>query len=201
MDDALAELGAHGEVHGLVADVSNQKEIAAAFTTADEIFGGKLDILINNAAVPASSILKTDPADYAHLLGVNLLGYLYCSRYAFDRMHLVKSGHMVNIGSLCADIRDKGADIYVAAKSGVDGFTDSFRKAVASHGIRVTQIHPGVVGTNLITESLEVQQERQHLNEMLKAEDVAEAVLYAVSLPDRVDITEIIIRPHGQSEL
>ncbi len=128
----------------------------------------------------------------------NVLGYLACAHHAVERMKKRKAGHIVNIGSMSADVREKDSSVYVATKSAIQGFSESFRKEVNEQGIKVTLIEPGAVGTDMQPVSVPDQQTNIENLEMLRAEDIAGAVLFAVSQPERCDIVELKIRPHLQ---
>lgn len=199
LDEALADfrkLKAPIEnLKGRLADVSKQEDIDALFTHIDETFG-QLDILVNNAALAFNSVLEGSYADWEYILKTNLLGYLACSRQAADRMRSTGQGHIINIGSMSADVREKESSVYVATKSGIQGFSESLRKEVNELGIKVSLIEPGAVGTDM--QPLEGQSEKQEKLKMLKAEDIAVAVYYCLSTPQRCDVVALQIRPHLQ---
>jgi NADP-dependent 3-hydroxy acid dehydrogenase YdfG len=200
VESTVAALSPYGNVYGMGADVGDPIDVRKVFFRADELFG-TLDFMINNAAVPARSVTNTGLEMINKILSVNLNGYLYCSHMAVERMHTKGRGHIVNIGSLSGDLRGGGADIYIAAKSGIDGFSDSLRKQVTPWGIKVSQVKPGLVGTNLISESPEEQHILQEQGKMLLPEDVADAIVYLISQPHRVSITDITVRPMAQGTL
>ena len=192
-----AELGERALA--LTADVSDPAQVAEAFRRIDAEWGG-LDVLVNNAALPANNVFNTPVEQWQAILGVNLLGYLYCAREAAERMK-GEGGHIVNVGSLCVRVLDNGCDLYVASKVGVQGFTDSFRKEVAGDGIMVTLVHPGQIASEMVTEN---GQEKAHAvseGSMLHPKDVAETIAFCLSRPRNVAISEIEVRPRGQMGL
>ena len=132
------------------------------------------------------------------MIKTNLLGYIACTREALDRMKPHKAGHIVNIGSMSADVREQGSSIYVATKSGIQGFSESLRKEVNEAGIKVTLIEPGAVGTDMQPVSVPDQRQKEENLEMLKAEDIAAAVLFTLTQPKRCDVVDLKIRPHLQ---
>jgi NADP-dependent 3-hydroxy acid dehydrogenase YdfG len=189
---------AGGDVHGLTADVSRHEDVLRVFQHADSRIGG-CDILINNAAVGAGSIVQTGYPEIRYAIETDLLAYLDCAREAIERMKQKGSGHIVNIGSMSAHVRDAGQDLYVAAKAGIRGFSESLRKQVNEMGIKVTLIEPGRVGAELGGKKEPAEQEqREDQLEMLKAEDIAECVGYCLVQPKRCDIVSVQIRPHRQ---
>ncbi|RFZ86114.1 SDR family oxidoreductase [Mucilaginibacter terrenus] len=200
LDDTLASVKGQefsGNLHGIVADLATSEGIDHLFSEADERFS-KLDVLINNAALAFQSVSEGDYADWEEVVKTNVLGYMGCTRKALDRMRANKSGHIVNIGSMSADIREQNSSIYVATKSAIQGFSEALRKEVNEAGIKVTLIEPGAVGTDMQPVSVPDQQEKEENLEMLKAEDIAGAILFALCQPKRCDVVNIQIRPHLQ---
>ncbi|MBK1438474.1 SDR family oxidoreductase [Parapedobacter sp. ISTM3] len=199
LEDALSDFRqptqSRGGLAGEVGDLVNPQDIERLFSRVDEEFG-QLDVLINNAGLAFNSILEGSYDDWAYILNTNLLGYLACSRQAIDRMRARGEGHIVNIGSMSADVREKDSSVYVATKSGIQGFSESLRKEVNDLGIKVTLIEPGAVGTDM--QPREGQEEQIEKLEMLKAEDIAVAIYYCLSTPKRCDVVEMQIRPHQQ---
>lgn len=203
LNDALQDIKASAngaQVVGLVADTTKPEDIDRVFQTADEQLGG-VDVLINNAAEAAQSILDSDYPEWQKVIQTNLLGYMATCRKAVDRMKTKRDGQIVNIGSLSAKVREKGSTVYVATKSAIEGFSEALRKEVNEMGIRVTLIEPGLVGTDMTVEKAPPQEQPQKEAEgqMLKAEDIAECVRYALIQPKRCDIVMVQIRPHMQA--
>ena len=112
-------------------------------------------------------------------------------------------GHVVNIASLAGRIANPNASAYAATKFGVVGFSESLRREVYKDQIRVTVIEPGVVATEL-GDRIENPAMKAGLKERLastaplQAEDVAAAVVYAVTQPQHASVNEILLRPTGQ---
>jgi NADP-dependent 3-hydroxy acid dehydrogenase YdfG len=198
--DALNDLERAGEACGIVADQARHEDVLKVFATAYEVFGG-VDILINNAAIAAESVLQTDHDQILYAIQTNLVGCLDCSKEAVARMKKKGGGHIVNIGSLSADLRESGEDLYVATKSALQGFTEALRKSVNQDGIKVTLIEPGLVGSDMIEMPVEKQRDKQEKLEMLQAEDIARAVHYCLTQPRRCEVITMQIRPHRQSTI
>lgn len=187
-----------GEIHGLLADSSRKEDIEHVFAAVDRQFGG-LDILVNNAALAYQSIMDGGYEDWQYIVNTNLLGYMACAHHAVLRMQAAGGGHIVNIGSMSADVREKNSSVYVATKAGIQGFSEALRKEVNPLGIKVTLIEPGAVGTDMQAATPpDKQREKEEQLEMLKAEDIAACVLYAISQPARCDVVTVQIRPHLQ---
>jgi NADP-dependent 3-hydroxy acid dehydrogenase YdfG len=186
-----------GKFQGIVADLSTKEGIAELFTEIDQRFT-RLDVFINNAALAAEGIDKGSFDEWQDVVQSNLLNYIACSHEAFTRMKEHKAGHIINVGSMSADIKKAGSSVYTATKSGIQGFTESLRKEVNEAGIKVTLIEPGLVGTDMPENSAEEQQQQQQEQKMLKTEDIAAAVYYTLIQPKRCDVVDIKIRPHLQ---
>lgn len=188
-----------GEVIGLTADTANPEDIQRVYKDVDTRMQG-LDILINNAALGYESIMEGGYQDWQYIVHTNLLGYMAMAHEAIGRMKANSSGHIVNIGSMSADVREKDSSVYVATKAGIQGFSEALRKEVNPLGIKVTLIEPGAVGTDMQSQyTPEEQRERQEQMKMLKAEDIAACVLYTITQPRRCDVVSLQIRPHLQS--
>jgi NADP-dependent 3-hydroxy acid dehydrogenase YdfG len=199
LNDAIKDIReAGGEVRGLTADVSDPQDVQRVFREFDRKMD-KLDILINNAALGYESVMKGDYEDWEYIVNTNLLGYMAMAHEAIERMKPHGEGHIVNIGSMSADVREKDSSVYVATKAGIQGFAEALRKEVNPLGIKVTLIEPGAVGTDMQSQySPEEQREKIEKMEMLRAEDIAACVLYTITQPKRCDVVTLQIRPHLQ---
>lgn len=139
------------------------------------------------------------------MIEVNGLGLLYCTHAALPIMGAAGSGHIVNVSSVAGRSAAMGAGVYNFTKFGVVGFSEALRQECTHANVRVTIIEPGYVETELqghntnplVTERIE--QMREEIGEVLVSEDIADAIAWAVSRPNRVSVNEILIRPTGQS--
>jgi NADP-dependent 3-hydroxy acid dehydrogenase YdfG len=197
LDDAMTDLRKVGwEVHGLTVDLSRREDVTRLFAEADRLLG-RLDILVNNAALGAGAIGEDSETDWEYVVRTNLVGYMGCAREAIARMRAAGAGHIVNIGSMSADVREEGSSIYVATKAAIQGFSESLRKEVNKLGIKVSLIEPGAVGTDM-QPAKETHAAQAESGEMLKAEDIADCVLFCLTQPKRCDVVAVSIRPHAQ---
>ncbi len=194
VENALKKLEKVGEVYGIAGDVSNIGDVTSVFHYVDETLGG-LDVLINNAGLPADGIGE-DLNNISYILQVNLDGYIYCAKLAEERFK--NGGYIINIGSLSAQTKDAKGEVYVASKSGVEGFSDSLRRSLFKKGVKVTLIEPGAVATGLHGLPMNEAMELADSNEMLKANDIAEIVFFCLSLDDRINIINIRVKPSRQ---
>lgn len=197
--DLIKAINRPTQCFGMVADVADPEDIKRIFEVIDIQFGF-LDVLINNAAVPYQSVMDGNYADWSYVIQTNLVGYMACTYEAVNRMLPRHSGHIVNIGSMSADVREQGSSVYVASKSGIQGFSEALRKELNEQGIKVTLIEPGATATDMQKQELSTEEMKEKVGsmEMLEAEDIARAVHYALSQPKRTDVVSLQIRPHLQ---
>jgi NADP-dependent 3-hydroxy acid dehydrogenase YdfG len=190
-----------GEVYGLVADQSKTEDLKLVFDEVDRRLGG-LDILINNAAIAAASAEETPLADIRYVLETNLIGLIQCTHLAIAKFKDKGRGQIVNIGSMSDSSRDSGTDVYVATKAGVNGFSESLRKQVNKLGIRVILVEPGLVGTDMTASEHPPEEQPSEIEEgtMLKAEDIAESVHFALVQPERCHIISMQVRPANEED-
>jgi NADP-dependent 3-hydroxy acid dehydrogenase YdfG len=194
---------AGGEATAITADVADQASAEQLVATVVERFG-KLDLLVNNAGVMMlAPFAEGAPADWRRMVEVNLLGLFYTTRAALPHLKRAGGGHVVNVSSVAGRIGFPMAAVYTATKFGVVGFSEALRKETLAQKTRVTVIEPGAVATELVehlsdSASKERIQEWQASMRQLQSEDIAQAILYAVTQPDRVNVNEILVRPTDQ---
>jgi NADP-dependent 3-hydroxy acid dehydrogenase YdfG len=163
---------------------------------------GSVDILVANAGLGLyGSIAEADPEDWRRMFEVNVLGVLYVTRAAVRHMFGRGSGDVIFVSSL-AGRRVPGADgaVYAATKHALTAVAEGLRMEVHKEGIRVITIEPGLVRTEFPESSYPSAREYYAQREYspLEAEDIAEAVLYAVEQRPRVSVNEILLRPTEQ---
>ncbi|MCE7008173.1 SDR family NAD(P)-dependent oxidoreductase [Kibdelosporangium philippinense] len=200
LHDELAETGAKVQI--VTLDVTDEQADKAAIQSTVEQFG-RLDVLVNCAGyMLLAPVIEADTADWTKMINTNVLGMMYLTHAALP--HLIESkGSIVQMSSIAARTVVKTASAYHASKFAVNGFSEGLRQEVTELGVRVIVIEPGTTQTELrdhITHAASkaaiearVAQYRQ-----LQAEDVAEAVRYAVTAPEHVAVNEILIRPTDQ---
>lgn len=198
LDDALSAVSpeaeqAGGEVHGMTADSSRQEDLEKVFAAVDEKLGG-LDILIANAALGAEPIHEMDEADWRYVIETNLLGYMACAQHAIAQME-GQGGQLLFVGSIATDIKKPGESVYAASKAGIQAFAETLRKEVQDKRIRVSVIQPGATGTDMQPGDDASRREAIARDEMLYAEEVAEAILFALTRSERADVVNLRIEP------
>ncbi|MER9326991.1 SDR family NAD(P)-dependent oxidoreductase [Mesorhizobium sp. M0488] len=193
---------AGGTALRIEADVTSNGDVTAMVEKVVSEWG-RLDILVNNAGVMLlSPAAEATLDDWRRMVELNLLALMGVTKAALPHLKAAK-GHIVNVSSIAGRVANPGASGYAATKFGVVGFSESLRREVYADKVRVTVIEPGLVRTELgdhITNAASKAGLDQRLATMeaLTAEDVAAAILYAVSQPARVNVNEIVIRPTDQ---
>ena len=193
----------NGEVYSQQLDVT-KKDDCNSFVQNVLKKWGSVDILVNNAGLMPLSFVKNLKIDeWDQMIDVNIKGVLYCTAAVVNHMIEQQSGHIVNISSVAGRIVFPAGSVYCATKHAITAFSEGLREELSVRkNIRVTCIEPGVVSTeltNTITdESLKGFVENSKKMESLKAEDIANAILYAVDAPKHVNVNEILIRPTTQ---
>ncbi|RKP51578.1 3-ketoacyl-ACP reductase [Cohnella endophytica] len=165
------------------ADISNRAEAERAVET---LIGelGSLDILLNNAGTGQFGTLsEMDPEQWERIIQTNLMGTYYVTRAALPTMLNQKSGSIVNIASTAGERGFATGSAYCASKFAVLGLTEALMQEVRKSNIRVTALTPSTVNTELAVKTgLPVGDE----DRMMQPEDVAELILAALKLPQRV---------------
>jgi NADP-dependent 3-hydroxy acid dehydrogenase YdfG len=205
LDELAEQIGAAGgTAHSFEVDIGDEQAARAFVEAAAEQMGG-LDILVNNAGVMLLGPIEgADTDEWRQMVNVNLLGLLYCTQTAMALIRESGGGDIVNLSSVAGRTASLGSGVYNLTKWGVNGFSESLRQEALNSGIRVTVVEPGFVATELqghntnpvVVEAIEKM--REQTGEVLAAEDIAAAILYAVSQPRRVSVNEMLIRPTGQ---
>ncbi|MCH7877377.1 MAG: SDR family oxidoreductase [Thaumarchaeota archaeon] len=192
-----------GEVFYQKLDVTQRSE-CENFAKAVLDKWGSIDILVNNAGLMPLSLFKNLKVDeWDRMIDVNIKGVLYCTASVILHMKEKKSGHIVNLSSVAGRIVFPTGSVYCATKHAIAAFSEGLRQEFSARSnIRVTSIEPGVVATELtdtITdESLQGFIENAKKMKTLQAEDIANAILYAVESPSHVNVNEVLIRPTTQ---
>ncbi|XP_053687359.1 farnesol dehydrogenase-like [Sabethes cyaneus] len=185
--------------HAAKCDVSKEEDILKTFRWIEQKFGG-VDVLINNAGIlRETSLTQADTQKIREVLDTNVMGLVLCSREAFQSMKKRSvDGHIVHINSIAGHQVPNfpGINIYPASKHAVTAITETMRHELRTEGtkIKVTSISPGAVRTEILPEIMLTSEVP-----LLKSEDIAEAVLYAVGTPPHVQVHELTIKPVGES--
>lgn len=180
---------AQDSVKVVPTDVTNKEEVDELMKIAQQTFGG-LDIVINSAGQMLSSKITDYQVDeWDSMIDVNIKGTLYTAQAALPTMLEQSSGHLINIASISGFEVTKSSTIYSATKAAVHTITQGLEKELAKTGVKVTSISPGMVDT-AITAAYNPSDRKK-----LDPQDIAEAVLYALTQPSHVNVNEITVRP------
>ena len=199
--DRIAQEG--GRAVAVGTDVGEEVQ-ARAFVERAHAELGRLDVLVNNAGVMLLGPIENAPTEeWRRMIHANVFGVLYCTHAALPLMSAQGSGHIVNVSSVAGRVARAGSGVYNLTKFGVGAFSESLRQEAVGLGVRVTLIEPGAVATELPghnrPEVLEQMAKRFQGVTPLAAEDIANAVLYAIAQPPNVSVNEVLVRPSGQA--
>jgi len=207
-EDRLADLverirGGGGRVLAAVCDVTQESQAHGLIRKAEEEFGS-VDILVNNAGVMLlSKVGKGLSDEWRQMFDVNVMGLLYATDAAIEVMKRQGGGHLVNVSSVAGrKVTREASGVYAGSKHAVGAISEGLRQELLEDNIRVTIIEPGAVETELATHITD-EEARESIGglaqiEILQAEDIANAIAYAVTQPERVSVNEILIRPTHQ---
>jgi 3-oxoacyl-[acyl-carrier protein] reductase len=179
-----------GEAEFLAADLSRADGVKAVFEALRHRYG-TLDVLVNNAGLGICGPMVEFPEQSLDLLlAVNVKGLFLCCQQAMRLMVPAHQGYIINISSVVGFKGYANQAAYTASKHAVMGITKSLAVEAQPHGIRVSAILPGAVDTDLM------QALRPDLDKalLMKPQDVADAVLFLLSLSDSAAVDEIYIR-------
>jgi len=178
-------VSAGGEALAVKMDVADAEQVKAGFKQVVERFG-RLDILVNNAAVTRDGLaMRMKKEDWEAVLQTNLTGAHFCIQQALPTMMKARAGRIINISSVVAQSGNAGQANYVAAKAGLIGLTKAIAIEIASRGVTVNAVAPGFIATPM-TDVLpdKVKEElkaRIPLGRMGSARDVASAIVFLAS--------------------
>jgi len=182
-------------------DVTDRSQVQALVDTAVERFG-RVDVMLNNAGLmPHSPLERLKVEDWERMVDVNLKGVLYGVAAALPYMKEKKTGHIVNVSSVAGHKVRPGSAVYAATKTAVRVLSEGLRQEVKPYNIRTTVLSPGAIATELpdsVTEPDVAENVRKIYEVAVAPEAFANAVAYALSQPDDVDVNEILFRPTRQ---
>jgi len=180
----------------IACDITKPADVERALARVEQQLGVP-DVLVNNAGIFLIKLLaETTPADFASALTTNLTAAFLFARAIVPKMVARGSGHLVTIGSISDYIGFSGSTAYAASKFGLRGMHEVIRQETAKSGVRTTLISPGPVDTD-IWDPVDPDSKPGFTKrkDMMRAEDVAAAVVYAVTQPEHVAVTEIRLLP------
>jgi NADP-dependent 3-hydroxy acid dehydrogenase YdfG len=206
-EDRLAMLserlsGAGGEIASIPCDVRQPEDAQRLMATTLERWG-KIDILVANAGFGyRQPIAEGDVAVWKDLLDTNVYGLLLTLRYGVPPMLERGAGHVVVTSSVAGRVVTPGGGVYCGSKFAASAIAEALRMEVASKGVRVTTIEPGVVISEFQAVARYTPDTVANMlrgAEPLVPADIARAVLFALEQPAHVGINELVVRPSGQA--
>ena len=177
LDAVVEEIDAAGG-KGLAAQMNlrDHGSIEAAVFRAGDFFGGRMDLLVNNAGVFAvQDLADIDPPEWERMLEVNLTGPFLVTRECLPQLQESERGQIVNIASSAARKGFAGNTAYCASKYGLRGFSDALREELRPQGLRVSTVYPGQTDTTIF-DGVPGDWDRSKMD---RPEDVAEVVWQA----------------------
>ena len=185
-------------------DVRKLKEVKENLSSLSGTWK-KIDVLINNAGLASglSAIQDGDIEDWETMIDTNVKGLLYVTRHIAPLMIKNGKGHIINVASLAGKQTYPKGNVYCATKFAVDALSQSMRIDMLEHGIRVTNIAPGLVETEFSVVRFHGNIERAKQTyaniQPLTAEDIAEIIFWTASRPAHVNINDVVITPTAQA--
>jgi NADP-dependent 3-hydroxy acid dehydrogenase YdfG len=192
------------KVYSFQLDVRNYDEVKSTTLILPEDWK-KIDILINNAGLARglSKIYEGDVQQWEEMIDTNIKGLLYVTRQILPLMVEQMHGHVINIGSTAGHDVYMNGNVYCATKFAEKALTQAIRIDTLDKNIRVTSVDPGMVLTNFSNIRFSGDTEKaDKVYEGVKpltAEDIANTILFCVTRPEHVNISEIIVTPIQQA--
>jgi 3-oxoacyl-[acyl-carrier protein] reductase len=176
---------AGGTAFAVKMDVAEAEQVKSGFKQVLEKFG-RLDILVNNAAITRDGLaLRMKADDWEAVLRTNLTGAHLCIQQALMTMMRARAGRIINISSVVAQSGNAGQANYVAAKAGLIGLTKAIAVEIASRNITVNAVAPGFIETpmtDVLSDEIKQQlKTRIPLGRMGSPRDVAAAIVFLAS--------------------
>ena len=202
LDVLVKELGENHQ--SLIFDVRDKKAVFKAIKSLPKEYK-LIDVLINNAgnAHGMDSAQTADLDDWDAMIDGNVKGLMYVTKAVLPFMVEKQNGQIINLGSIAAKEVYPNGSVYCSSKAAVDSFTRGLRVDLNPLGIRVGAIHPGLVETEFSDVRFKGDQKRskkvyEGMN-ALKADDIADAILYMTQVPEKVNIADMVILPTSQA--
>lgn len=188
--------------HCVKMDVTKFDDVQALAQRALDLYG-RVDVLLNNAGVMPASLLEELKVDEWHqMIDINVKGVLHGIGAVLPTMKMQKSGQIINVSSIAGHIWAPMFSVYCGTKAAVRAISEGLRKEVKPYNLRTTILSPGAVESELkLGSSSEMANNMVgdfYANNEISSESFAQAVLFAISQPEDVDINEIVFRPTRQ---
>ena len=202
LDEISSELSKTSNILSLCFDVSEKNEVTKLLDNLPEGFSS-IDILINNAgnAHGMDTIQDGSLEDWDNMIDSNVKGLLYVSRIIIPKMIEKQSGHIINIGSI-AGLYPVSSSVYGGSKGAVHMINQNLRVELSGTGVRATEICPGRVNTEFFdvafSDNPDKRKQMTSGLKLLEQEDVADAIMFAINAPWRMNVSMIELTPTEQ---
>jgi len=199
LDAAASQLAGGERLLAIACDVAVPEQVDGMVAKATTHFG-RIDILVNNAGmnIKARSLRELTPETWRSMIAANLDGAFYCVHAVLPQMLARKNGLIINVSSVAGKRSNPlGGASYNAAKHGMSALGLCLAAEEKDSGIRVSNIYPGEIDTPIL-ENRPAPVTEEQKRKILQADDVAQAILFVASLPQRASVPELIIKPTSQ---
>jgi 3-hydroxy acid dehydrogenase / malonic semialdehyde reductase len=204
VDELVASGIDRARLYPVTADVSDRVQLETALAKLPEHWS-QIEILINNAGLSRglNKLYEGEVQDWEEMIDTNVKGLLYVTRAIVPGMVARGSGHIVNLGSIAGHQTYPQGNVYCATKAAVRSISEGLKIDLLGTPIRVTSVDPGLVDTEFSTVRFHGDTSRaaavyQGLTP-LTAEDVADTILFCITRPAHVNISEILLVPTDQA--
>ncbi|MFA9458306.1 SDR family oxidoreductase [Halalkalibacter sp. AB-rgal2] len=201
---SLVESLPNAEVSYVVADVTNKEEVQSVVDLAVKKYG-RVDVLLNNAGImPLAPLSDARIDEWRQMLDINIMGVLNGIAAVLPIMKKQQSGQIIATDSVAGHVVYPGSAVYCGTKFAVRSIMEGLRQEERENNIRSTIISPGAVSTELYStindpESREMVKNLRNTDGLsMESGDIADAIVYAISTPETVVVSEILIRPTKQ---
>lgn len=206
LDDIVTQISSkyNVEVKPLCFDIRDREQTNSSFFSLEEKWQN-IDVLINNAGLASGleHIQEGDFEDWDKMIDTNVKGVLNITRIISPIMAKKNSGHIINIGSIAGIQVYENGGVYCASKHAMHALSQSMRIDLLKHGIKVSEIRPGMVKTEFASVRFHGDEQRAdgvyNNIEPLTAEDIANVIKWIITLPDHVNINDIEVMPKAQA--
>lgn len=204
LNEVAQELSKVTEVTTLTFDVSHKEETLAAINSLPQQWQ-HVDVLVNNAgnAHGLASFQEADINDLEAMIDINVKGVIYVTKAVLPLMMPNQSGHIVNLSSIAGKETYQNGTVYCASKAAVEALSKGMRLDLLTSGIKVTNIAPGAVETEFSV--VRFKGDKEKADQVYKgytplvAQDIANAIAYAVNQPEHVQIADMTVFPKAQA--
>lgn len=194
LNEALEAIEQVGTGQGSAIDLAEPDNVLRYFAEATARLGG-LDIAVINAAIPASGLSEMSARELRYAIATDFTAYLMSAHEALDAIG--NGGDIVLIGSMSAHILGPSSTVYAGMKAGIAAFAEALRKELGSRDVKVSLIEPGYTQADFHYPDIDAEKQKQMVKEekMLRSEDIAVAVHYALTQPRRAVVQQITVVP------